>query len=60
MPKRYPLEFRRAVCARLVSGERVAVLADELGVSHQTLYLWKKQALINWRPRQDSNLRPAV
>jgi transposase-like protein len=47
MPKRYPLEFRRAVCERLVAGERVAALADELGVSHQTLYLWKRQALID-------------
>jgi len=47
MPKRYPLEFRRAVCARLLAGERVVVLADELGVSHQTLYLWKRQALID-------------
>ena len=47
MPKRYPLEFRRAACARLVAGERVVVLADELGVSQQTLYLWKKQALVD-------------
>jgi transposase-like protein len=43
MPKRYPLEFRRAVSARLIAGERVVVLAEELGGSQQTLYLWKKQ-----------------
>jgi transposase len=47
MPRRYPLEFRRAVCARLVVCERVVVLADELGISQQTLYLWKKQSLID-------------
>jgi transposase len=47
MPKRYPREFRRAVCARLVAGERVVSLSRELGVSEATLYLWKRQALID-------------
>ncbi len=47
MPKRYPREFRRAVCARLVAGERVVSLSKELGVSEATLYLWKRQALID-------------
>jgi transposase-like protein len=47
MPKRYPREFRRAVCARLVAGERVVSLAKELGVSEATLYLWKRQELID-------------
>src|SRR5271167_2780366 len=47
MPKRYPLEFRRSVAVRLVAGERVVDLASELGVSDATLYLWKKQALID-------------
>ena len=47
MPKRYALEFRRAVCARLVAGEKVSVLSEELGVSEATLYLWRKQALID-------------
>ena len=39
MPKRYAREFHRAVCARLVAGERVSSLAEELGVSDATLYL---------------------
>jgi hypothetical protein len=30
MPKRYAREFRRAVCARLVAGERVVSLSKEL------------------------------
>ena len=47
MPKRYPSEFRRAVCRRLVAGERVSSLAKELSVSEATLYLWKRQALID-------------
>ena len=47
MPKRYPPEFRRAVCARLVAGERVASLSKELGVSEPTLYSWKRQGLID-------------
>ena len=47
MPKRYAREFRRAVCERLVAGEKVASLCDELGVSQATLYLWKRQALVD-------------
>jgi len=47
MPKRYPPEFRRAVCKRLVAGEKVSSLRKELGVSEATLYLWKHQALID-------------
>ena len=47
MPKRYPLEFRRTVCERLVAGEKAATLSEELGVSEATLYLWKRQALID-------------
>ena len=47
MPKRYPPEFRRAACARLVTGEKVMALSKELGVSEATLYLWKRQALID-------------
>jgi transposase-like protein len=47
MPKRYAREFRRAVCERLVAGEKVPGLSEELGVSQATLYLWKRQALID-------------
>jgi transposase-like protein len=44
---RYPKDFRRAVCARLVAGEKVSALSKEVGVSEGTLYLWKRQALID-------------
>jgi transposase-like protein len=47
MPKQYAREFRRAVCERLVAGEAVSSLAKELEVSDATLYLWKRQALID-------------
>src|SRR3954447_20772018 len=47
MPKRYAREFRRAVCERLVAGEKVTSLSEELGVAQATLYLWKRQALID-------------
>ena len=47
MAKRYPKEFRREVCERLLNGERVQDLAKVLGVSDATLYLWRKQALID-------------
>ena len=47
MPKGYAKEFRRAVCKRLVAGEKVSALSKELGVSEATLYLWKRQALID-------------
>jgi transposase-like protein len=46
-PKRYPPEFRRAACARLVTGERVTSLSKELDVSEATLQVWKRQALID-------------
>ena len=47
MPKRYPGDFRRAVCERLVAGEKVSSLSKKLGVAEATLYLWKRQALID-------------
>jgi transposase-like protein len=47
MPKRYAREFRRGICERLVAGEKVSKLSEETGVSPATLYLWKRQALID-------------
>ena len=50
MPKRCAGDFRRAVCERLVAGEKVNGLSGELGVSEATLHLWKRQALVDaWR-----------
>jgi transposase-like protein len=47
MPKRYAREFRRAVCERLVAGENVISLSEELQISQATLFRWKRQALID-------------
>jgi transposase-like protein len=47
MPFQYSANFRRHVSARLLAGESVKSLAEELSVSVQTLYKWKHQALID-------------
>jgi transposase len=47
MPFHYDPAFRREVCARLLAGESVAALANELSVSMNTLYNWRRQALID-------------
>jgi transposase len=54
MPKRYPKSFRIQVCERLLAGESVKSLAEELSVSAPTLYLWRRQSEI------DHDLRPGV
>jgi transposase-like protein len=47
MPFRYASDFRRRACARMLAGETVEALADELSVSDSTLYKWRRQALID-------------
>ena len=44
---RYPTPFREAACERMLAGEPVAVLTEELEVSIATLHRWKAQALID-------------
>jgi len=43
----YPYQFRRRALALIEAGRRVAELADELGVSRETLYAWRRQARID-------------
>lgn len=46
MPKRYPSEFRRKVLDLVASGRSVASVAEDLGVSAQTIYnLRRKDAI---------------
>ena len=52
MPRHYPHEFRRAAVERLLAGEPVKDLSDELEVSEHTLYRWRHAA------RADAGLRP--
>jgi transposase-like protein len=47
MPERYAREFRLAVCERLVAGDNVISLSEELQISQATLFRWKRQALVN-------------
>ncbi|MBF6221780.1 transposase [Nocardia abscessus] len=47
MPKSYPPVLRRQVCVRLRSGERVAEIAAETGISEATLFKWKAQTLVD-------------
>ena len=47
MPRHYPAELRREVCERLLAGESVKDLEAELGISSETLYRWRRQALID-------------
>lgn len=54
MPKRYPAEFRRRVLDLVAEGRRVTEIAQDLGLSPQTIYSWRRQAEI------DSGDRPGL
>ena len=41
---RWPAEFRQRALERMKSCPNVKVLAEELGVARQLLYVWKQQA----------------
>lgn len=47
MPRHYPAEVRRQTCERMLAGEAVKDLIVELGISEETLYRWRRQALID-------------
>jgi transposase-like protein len=54
MPRHYPPEVRREACERMLAGEAIQDLTDELGITIETLYRWRRQALI------DTGQRPGV
>ena len=43
----YPPEFRQRVVDLVRAGRRVSEVAAELGVSEQTIYVWRRQARID-------------
>ena len=43
MPRRYPVEFRRKVLDLIEAGRPVAEIAEQLGITAQTVYNWRKQ-----------------
>jgi transposase len=47
MPRHYPAELRRRACERMLAGHAVKDLTDELDVPMETLYRWRRQALID-------------
>jgi transposase len=47
VPKRYPPEFRRKVLDLVAAGRRVAQVAADLDISEQTIYVWRRQELID-------------
>ncbi|MGI3224215.1 transposase [Streptomyces sp. GTA36] len=47
MPRSYPPEFRRKVLDLVASGRKVAEVAQLRGISDQTIYVWRRQHLID-------------
>ena len=47
MPRRYSAEFRRKVLDLVEAGRPVAEIAQQLGVTGQTLYNWRNQDLVD-------------
>jgi putative transposase len=54
MPRRYPPEFRRKVLDLIAAGRTVASISADLGVSGQTIYIWRNQDQV------DRGERPGV
>ena len=54
MPRSYPGEFRRKVLDLVEAGRPVAEIAEQLGVTGQTIYNWRNQDLV------DRGIRPGV
>lgn len=47
MPRSYPPEFRRKVLDLLKAGRTVTQLANDLQISGQTIYVWRRQEAID-------------
>ena len=54
MARSYAAEFRRKVLDLIEAGRPVAEIAQQLGVTGQTIYNWRNQDLV------DRGLRPGV
>lgn len=54
MPRHYPAELRCRTCERMLAGEAVQDLVADLEISPETLYRWRRQALI------DAGQRPGL
>jgi transposase len=47
VPRRYPVEFRRKVLDLIEAGRPVAEIAEQLGITAQTVYNWRNQDQID-------------
>ncbi|MBZ9645612.1 transposase, partial [Streptomyces sp. PSKA30] len=47
MPRSYPPVFRRRVLDLVASGRKIAEVAKLLGISEQTIYVWRRRHLID-------------
>ena len=47
MARSYPAEFRRKVLDLIEAGRPVAEVAQQLGVTGQTIYNWRNQDLVD-------------
>ena len=47
MPRRYPVEFRRKVLDLIEAGRPVVEVAEQLGITAQTIYNWRNQDQID-------------
>ena len=54
MPRRYPVEFRRKVLDLIEAGRPVAEIAEQLGITAQTVYNWRNQDHV------DRGIRPGL
>jgi transposase len=43
----YPSEFRRRVLDLILSGRKVNEVARDLGISDQTIYVWRRQERVD-------------
>ena len=47
MPRSYPPEFRRRAIDLVEAGRSVKQVAADLGLSEQTVYVWRRQHLVD-------------
>jgi transposase-like protein len=47
VPRRYPAEFRRKVLDLVEAGRPIRPVAQDLGISEQTIYAWRRQHLVD-------------
>ena len=47
MPRHYSAELRRRACERMLASDAVKDVTDKLDIPMETLYRWRRQALID-------------